>query len=83
MPGVETGLHAMSFLSNDWCGQTFMAIGLQDPVLGEAPMRALQKRIRRCPEPMLVQDAGHFVQEWGEPVARSALAHFGLEGSAS
>ena len=81
MPGVETGLHAMSFLTNDWRGATFMAIGMQDPVLGEPVMRALQKRLRNCPEPMLVHDAGHFVQEWGEPIARAALAHFGLDGS--
>jgi hypothetical protein len=52
---------------------------MQDPVLGEPVMRALQRRIRNCPEPMLVQEAGHFVQEWGEPIARAALAHFGLE----
>jgi haloalkane dehalogenase len=81
MPGVETGLQAMSFLTNDWRGAIFMAIGLQDPVLGEPAMRALQKRLRNCPEPMLVHDAGHFVQEWGEPIARAALAHFGLDGS--
>jgi pimeloyl-ACP methyl ester carboxylesterase len=81
MPGVETGLHAMSFLANDWRGATFMAIGMQDPVLGEPVMRTLQKRLRNCPEPMLIHDAGHFVQEWGEPIARAALAHFGLDGS--
>jgi haloalkane dehalogenase len=81
MPGVETGLNAMAFLSSDWRGETFMAIGMKDPVLGEPVMRALQQRIRNCPEPTLVQDAGHFVQEWGEPIARSALAHFGLNGS--
>lgn len=81
MPGVETGLNAMAFLTNDWRGATFMAIGMQDPVLGEPAMRALQKRLRNCPEPMLVRDAGHFVQEWGEPIARAALAHFGLDGS--
>lgn len=81
MPGVETGLHAAAFLANEWRGETFMAIGMQDPVLGEPVMRALQRRIRNCPEPMLVQEAGHFVQEWGEPIARAALAHFGLEES--
>ena len=81
MPGVETGLNAMAFLAKDWRGATFMAIGMQDPVLGEPVMRALQKRLRNCPEPMLVRDAGHFVPEWGEPIARAALAHFGLDGS--
>jgi pimeloyl-ACP methyl ester carboxylesterase len=80
MPGVETGLNAAAFLANGWRGETFMAIGMQDPVLGEPVMRALQRRIRNCPEPMLVQEAGHFVQEWGEPIARAALTHFGLEG---
>jgi haloalkane dehalogenase len=80
MPGVETGLNAAAFLANEWRGETFMAIGMQDPVLGEPVMRALQRRIRNCPEPMLVQEAGHFVQEWGEPIARAALTHFGLEG---
>jgi len=25
-----------------------------------------------------VADAGHFVQEWGAPIARAALRHFGL-----
>ncbi|MCU0975704.1 MAG: haloalkane dehalogenase [Steroidobacteraceae bacterium] len=78
MPGVETGLHALEFLSGEWDGETFMAIGLRDPVLGEPVMRALQRRIRGCAEPMLLPEAGHFVQEWGEPVARAALAHFGL-----
>jgi haloalkane dehalogenase len=78
MPGVETGLDAAAFLSNDWRGDSFMAIGMQDPVLGEPIMRALHRRIRNCPEPMLVQEAGHFLQEWGEPVALAALDYFGL-----
>ena len=78
MPGVQTGLDAGEFLSQEWRGETFMAIGLADPVLGEVVMRALQRRIRGCPEPMLLPEAGHFVQEWGEPIARTALAQFGL-----
>jgi len=80
MPGVQTSLDAASFLSTAWHGQTFMAIGLQDPVLGEPVMRALRKTIRGCPEPVLVPEAGHFVQEWGEPIARAALDQFGLAG---
>lgn len=55
-----------------------MAIGMKDPVLGEAPMRSLQQQIRGCPPPMEVADAGHFVQEWGTPIAHAALRHFGL-----
>jgi hypothetical protein len=41
-------------------------------------MRALQKAIRGCPAPLEVADGGHFVQEWGAPIAAAALAHFGL-----
>ena len=60
-------------------GQSFMAIGVKDPVLGEPAMRALHRVIRSCPEPMLLPEAGHFVQEWGEAVASAALTHFGLD----
>ena len=41
-------------------------------------MRALQADIRGCPEPMVLPEAGHFVQEWGAPVAEAALRYFGL-----
>jgi len=78
MPGVDTSRRAAAFLGTEWSGKAFMAIGMRDPVLGEPVMRALAATIRNCPEPMLVQDAGHFVQEWGEPIARAALAHFGI-----
>ena len=54
-----------------------MAIGLQDPVLGEASMRALHADITGCPEPMLLEEAGHFVQEHGEAIAREAVKVFG------
>ena len=55
-----------------------MAIGMKDPVLGEAPMRSLQKTVRGCPAPMEVVEGGHFVQEWGAPIAAAALERFGL-----
>jgi len=29
---------------------------------------------------MIVEDAGHFVQEWGEPIARAALTQFATNG---
>jgi haloalkane dehalogenase len=47
-------------------------------VLGPAAMRPLAQLIRGCPPPMEIAEAGHFVQEWGVPVARAALARFGL-----
>ena len=78
MQGVETGKAAARFFSQDWSGETFMAVGMQDPVLGPDAMARLRQLIRGCPAPLELEEAGHFVQEWGEPVARGALAHFGL-----
>ena len=80
-PGAALSRSAAAFWRERWSGQSFMAIGMQDPVLGEAPMRALQKTIRGCPPPMEVAEGGHFVQEWGAPIAAAALAHFGLTPS--
>ena len=76
--GVETSLKARRFWSEDWSGDSFMAIGMQDPVLGPPAMHMLRSMIKGCPEPMEVADAGHFVQEWGEPIAKAALEKFGL-----
>jgi pimeloyl-ACP methyl ester carboxylesterase len=56
-----------------------MAIGQQDPVLGEPVMRALAAQIRGCPAPLLLADAGHFVQEHGAPIAHAALAQFSTQ----
>jgi haloalkane dehalogenase len=77
-PGAAIGRSAQDFLRDSWQGESFMAIGIQDPVLGAAPMRALQRVIRGCPAPMEVTEAGHFVQEWGAPIAAAALKHFKL-----
>jgi hypothetical protein len=52
-----------------------MAIGMKDPVLAIV-MPTLRTWIRNCPPPLEVAEGGHFLQEWGEPVARAALAHF-------
>lgn len=78
MDGIEHGHRAREFWSEAWAGESFMAIGMRDAVLGEPVMQALRGVIRGCPEPVQVAEAGHFVQEYGEPVARSALAHFGI-----
>ncbi|MEL7486746.1 MAG: haloalkane dehalogenase [Pseudomonadota bacterium] len=76
--GVETSLAARKFWSEDWSGEAFMAIGMQDPVLGPPAMHFLRSLIKGCPEPLEVADAGHFVQEWGGPIAEAALERFGI-----
>ena len=74
--GAAISHEAQAFWSSAWTGQSLMAIGQQDPVLGEPVMRALHRSIRRCPEPMLLPQAGHFVQEHGEAIAQAAVSHF-------
>ncbi len=77
-PGAATGREAMAFWRGRWQGESFMAIGMQDPVLGPAAMQSLHQVIRGCPPPLEVAEGGHFVQEWGAPIAEAALAHFKL-----
>ncbi|MEO7128491.1 MAG: tRNA adenosine(34) deaminase TadA, partial [Rhodoferax sp.] len=63
--GAAISREAREFWQHRWNGKTFMAVGVQDPVLGLPVMRGLQKLIRGCGEPMLLAQAGHFVQEHG------------------
>jgi tRNA(adenine34) deaminase len=74
--GAEASRKARDFWHTQWQGQTLMAIGAQDPVLGLTTMFNLQKLIRQCPEPMVLEQAGHFVQEHGELIAQRAVALF-------
>jgi len=76
MAGASCSRDAAIWLREQWRGESFMAVGAQDPVLGPPVMDALRKTIRGCPEPLLIEQAGHFVQEHGEQVARAALAHW-------
>ena len=74
--GAAVSRQAREFFANRWTGQTLMAIGAQDPVLGEPVMHTLREQIRGCPEPLVLPRAGHFVQEHGEEVAREAVGYF-------
>jgi len=76
--GAALSRRAQEWLKTEWAGESFMAIGMQDPVLGPPVMMGLRKYINGCPEPFEIADAGHFVQEWGEVVAQKALEVFDL-----
>ncbi|HEY6106026.1 MAG TPA: haloalkane dehalogenase [Anaeromyxobacteraceae bacterium] len=76
-PGAAISRKARDWLRTSWRGETFMAVGAKDPVLGLPVMEGLRKLIRGCPPPLVLPQAGHFLQEWGEEVARAALRHFG------
>lgn len=75
MDGVAEARAALRFWTEEWSGPSFMAIGAKDPDI--ATMQVLRGQIRGCPEPLVFAEAGHFVQEWGEPVVRAALHAFG------
>jgi tRNA(adenine34) deaminase len=74
--GAAISRQARDFLAQRWQGQSLMAIGAQDPVLGVPVMQALRAQIRGCPEAIVLPQAGHFVQEHGDPVARQAVGYF-------
>ncbi len=74
--GAHLSRAARDWWRDHWAGQSFMAVGAADPVIGVDAMAALRRTIRGCPEPLVIPEAGHFVQEWGEQVATAALAAF-------
>ena len=76
MEGVGTSKRALKFWREEWAGESFMAIGKQDPVLGADVMMRMKEVISGCPEPLVLEEAGHFVQEHGDIVAKAALVHF-------
>ena len=75
-PGAALSRQARGFWRQGWQGQSLMVVGAQDPVLGLGTMRALQKDIRNCPEPVVLPQAGHFVQEHGRGIAEQAVEYF-------
>ncbi len=72
-PGAALSREAREWWNTRWEHPSLMAIGMQDPVLGPPAMRYLHRQIRGCPPPIEIAEAGHFVQEWGETIAREAL----------
>jgi pimeloyl-ACP methyl ester carboxylesterase len=75
-PGAAISRQARNWLKSSWKGECFMAVGVRDPVLGLPVMEDLRLSIRGCPDPYLVREGGHFLQEWGEEVADAALRHW-------
>ncbi len=72
-PGAAISRRARDWWRGTWQGESFMAIGAKDPVLGPPVMQALRRIIRNCPEPFIHAEGGHFLQEWGEDIASEAL----------
>ncbi|MBY0318492.1 MAG: alpha/beta fold hydrolase [Reyranella sp.] len=72
--GAALSRAARTFWRERWNGRSLMAIGMKDPVLGPPVMRALYNDIRNCLPPIEIAEGGHFVQEWGESIAKAAVA---------
>ena len=70
-PGAAISRKARDWLSTSWKGETFMAVGAKDPVLGPPVMKLLRSWIRGCPEPAVIENGGHFLQEWGDEVMQA------------
>lgn len=79
MEGVDISQTSRAYLKTRWSGESFLAIGMQDPVLGADIMEDLRASINGCPEPLRLKEAGHFVPEWGKEIAEAALLHWGLK----
>ncbi len=79
--GAAISREARAWWGTQWRGQSFMAVGMKDPVLGPPVMRQLRTLIRGCPEPLELADAGHFVQEQGDVVATAAVAAFAAKNA--
>ena len=74
--GAEVSRQAREFWRTLWNGPTLMAVGAQDPVLGLPVMQALRSNLRCCGEALVLEQAGHFVQEHGEGIAQKAVNFF-------
>ncbi|OJJ12223.1 haloalkane dehalogenase [Alphaproteobacteria bacterium AO1-B] len=78
-PGVDVSQRAAQFWSTEWTGESFLAIGMRDKMLGPDVMNVMRTVIKGCPDPLEIPEGGHFVQEsGGELIAQKALEHFGL-----
>ena len=75
-PGAALSRAARDFWRTDWAGRSLLFVGAQDPVLGTPVMAQLQQTVRGCPPPVVLPQAGHFVQEHGEAIARQAVEYF-------
>ncbi len=72
-PGATLSRRARDFWRSQWTGKSLMAIGMTDPVLGPSVMRSLHADIKNCSPPLEIAEGGHFLQEWGDAIARTAV----------
>ncbi len=75
MEGVDVSRRAAAWWKNDWSGDSFMAFGEADVLIPPRLMRRMHEILGIVRPPLILPEAGHFVQETnGEQVARAALS---------
>ncbi|WP_305971508.1 MULTISPECIES: haloalkane dehalogenase [unclassified Mameliella] len=75
MEGVEISKRAARWWSSEFRGDSFMAVGEQDKLIPPWLMQRMHEILGISRPPLMLPDAGHFVQEThGTQVARAALA---------
>jgi tRNA(adenine34) deaminase len=79
--GAHHARAAARFWREQWQGRSLLVVGARDPVLGPEVMRGLQSCIRGCPPPWIIEEAGHFVQEWGDRFTDQAVHYFAEVGA--
>jgi haloalkane dehalogenase len=78
MEGVEVSRRAARWWGSEWTGDGFMAIGAADKLIPPRLMGRMREILAIGREPMVLPDAGHFVQEThGAEIARAALTAWG------
>ena len=74
MEGVDVSRRAAAWWSSEWQGDDFMAVGEKDELIPPWLMKRMHEVLGLKRPPMMLADAGHFVQEThGAEVARAAL----------
>lgn len=75
MEGVDVSRRAAQWWSSEWRGDGFMAVGMKDVMIPPWLMTRMHEILGGGRPPLLLPDAGHFVQEThGAEVARAALS---------
>jgi haloalkane dehalogenase len=74
--GALLARRARAWMRTTWSGPSFLAVGLGTPLLAVPPMEYLRSVIGEGPEVVVYPEAGFFLPEWGDEVARAALAAF-------
>lgn len=75
MEGVDVSRRAAAWWSTEWSGDSFMAVGEADVLIPPRLMQRMREILGIVRPPLMLPDAGHFVQETnGEQVARAALS---------